>query len=419
MPIKRKPAYLLHKPTGQARVRIDSKDVYLGKFGSKESKDRYDDLVAEWLAKSGDASKYSLTIDDLYLLYVDFSDTYYRGRNGQPTSEVACVKYALRQLVKHHGTTRAREFSPRKFKEVRQAMVDAGRCRTAINRDMHRIKRVFKWAVENEYIPADVHVALSTVAGLKQGRSAARESEPVRPVAEGTVTNTLPFLSPVVQAMVRLQLITGARPGEICTLRPCDVTRGIDGVWVYRPEFHKTAHHGKERRIFIGPEGQAILAPYLERPADSYCFSPAESETLRRSENHSRRTTPVHYGNAPGTNRKPAPKRSASDSYTRTSYARAIVRACELAFGMPDELRTIDRTLPDSETKRLRQLASEWRAKHCWSPNRLRHSRATAIRERFGIEAAQVVLGHSDPRVTEIYAERDFEAAARIMREIG
>ncbi|MBM4004458.1 MAG: hypothetical protein FJ295_14455 [Planctomycetes bacterium] len=211
MPIKRKPAYLLHKPSGQARVRIDGKDVYLGKFGSKESKDRYDDLVAEWIAKSGDGSKYALTIDDLCLLYVDFAETYYRRRDGQPTSEVGCVKYALRQLIKHHGTTRAREFSPRRLREVRQSMINAGRCRTAINRDMHRIKRVFKWAVENEYVPVDVHVALTTVAGLKQGRSAAKESEPVRPVAEGTVTNTLPYLSPVVQAMVRLQLTTGAR----------------------------------------------------------------------------------------------------------------------------------------------------------------------------------------------------------------
>jgi hypothetical protein len=29
------------------------------------------------------------------------------------------------------------------------------------------------------------------------------------------------------------------------------------------------------------------------------------------------------------------------------------------------------------------------------------------------------VLGHGDTRVTEIYAERDFGAAAKIMAEIG
>ena len=54
-----------------------------------------------------------------------------------------------------------------------------------------------------------------------------------------------------------------------------------------------------------------------------------------------------------------------------------------------------------------------------WTPNQLRHSRATEIRSRFGLEAAQTVLGHSEADVTQIYAERDFELAARIMREIG
>jgi len=32
MPAKRKPAYQHHKATGQAKVRIDGKDHYLGEF---------------------------------------------------------------------------------------------------------------------------------------------------------------------------------------------------------------------------------------------------------------------------------------------------------------------------------------------------------------------------------------------------
>lgn len=45
---KKKPAYLFHKPSGQARVRIDRADHYLGPYGSPESRDRYDELIAEW-----------------------------------------------------------------------------------------------------------------------------------------------------------------------------------------------------------------------------------------------------------------------------------------------------------------------------------------------------------------------------------
>jgi hypothetical protein len=40
------PAYLLHKPSGQARVRINGKDHYLGPHGSPESKDRWQNLPA-------------------------------------------------------------------------------------------------------------------------------------------------------------------------------------------------------------------------------------------------------------------------------------------------------------------------------------------------------------------------------------
>lgn len=39
------PSYCLHKPSGQARVRINGKDYYLGKYGSPESHDLYDELI--------------------------------------------------------------------------------------------------------------------------------------------------------------------------------------------------------------------------------------------------------------------------------------------------------------------------------------------------------------------------------------
>ena len=72
MPAKRKPSYTLHKSTGQARVRIDGKDHYLGTFGSHESRERYDELLAEWLTRQ-DLTGATLTLDDLCLLFLDFS----------------------------------------------------------------------------------------------------------------------------------------------------------------------------------------------------------------------------------------------------------------------------------------------------------------------------------------------------------
>jgi len=73
MPAKRKPSYLFHKPTGQARARIDGKDYYLGAYDSAESRERYEALVAQWLLRNGDATQYTLSVDELALLYIEFA----------------------------------------------------------------------------------------------------------------------------------------------------------------------------------------------------------------------------------------------------------------------------------------------------------------------------------------------------------
>ena len=46
--LRKPPAYRLHKPTGQAVVRIDGRDFYLGKHGTDASHEAYRRLIAEW-----------------------------------------------------------------------------------------------------------------------------------------------------------------------------------------------------------------------------------------------------------------------------------------------------------------------------------------------------------------------------------
>jgi site-specific recombinase XerC len=65
------------------------------------------------------------------------------------------------------------------------------------------------------------------------------------------------------------------------------------------------------------------------------------------------------------------------------------------------------------------EALAKWLADHRWTPNQLRHSAATEIRRRFGLEAAQTVLGHSKADVTQVYAERDYALAANVARQIG
>jgi hypothetical protein len=44
---------------------------------------------------------------------------------------------------------------------------------------------------------------------------------------------------------------------------------------------------------------------------------------------------------------------------------------------------------------------------------------ATKTRKQFGLEAAQVLLGHSRADITQVYAERDEALAFRLAAEVG
>lgn len=244
-----------------------------------------------------------------------------------------------------------------------------------------------KWGVSEELVPPSVHQGLATVSGLRKGRTAAPNHKPIMPVSDAHIRAVIGNLTQIVADMVRLQRLTGARPGEITAVRPMDVDQSST-VWVYRPDSHKTEHHERDRVIFLGPKAQTILEKYLRREADAFCFSPRESEELRRAEASKRRKTPLKYGNR-RRSAHPDAKRRPSDRYTTDSYRRAIQRACEKAG--------IEK----------------------WSPNQIRHSTGTEVRRTHGLEAAQTVLGHASADVTQIYAERDMGLAASVALEFG
>jgi hypothetical protein len=48
--INRNPWYCRHRASGQAVVTIDNRDIYLGPYGSKASRNEYDRVIAEWVA---------------------------------------------------------------------------------------------------------------------------------------------------------------------------------------------------------------------------------------------------------------------------------------------------------------------------------------------------------------------------------
>jgi integrase len=389
----RVPKLRLHKPSGRAVVRLNGRDYYLGRFGSPESQAEYDRLIGEWIlagrqtpAKKPGQPAEQMTIGELMVAYLLFADGYYR-KNGEPTGEFDAIRYSLRPLRKLYCDVAAVDFGPLALKNVREQMIAAELCRKEVNKRVQRIVRMFRWGVENEFVPPMVHHALKQVTGLRFGRSNARETAPIGPVDEASVAAIKPYVSRQIWAMIRLQQLTGMRPGEVCQLRGCDIDRSAL-PWTYRPSSHKTQHHGHTRKVYLGPEARLLLTEWGFEQMTGFLFSPQDELTERSAARRKARKTSIQPSQTKR-KRKPKPSRAPGERYNTAAYGHAIARACKRAG-----------------------------VQH-WSPNQLRHSAATHMRQVGGLEATSLALGHKGLAVTEIYAERDEKTVAQLIEQIG
>ncbi len=349
-----------------------------------------------------------ITIAELVARYDAHATAYYRRLDGSLTAEHHNIVLAMRPLLKLYADCPAARFGPRSLKAVRQAMIASGWGRRHINQQIGRIKRMFRWATDSELVAGNTYHALAAVAGLKAGRSEARETEPVLPVPDAIVEATVACMPPMLAAMVRLQRATGMRPGEVCSMRTCDVSAS-GAIWVYRPVAHKMAYTGRNREVYIGPKAQQILKPYLKRQTREPVFTPAEVQAERLEARHAARVTPLSCGNKPGTNRVKRPKRKPGEQYTAATYAKAIAFACDQAFPFEPGGQQDGETAEQYASRTLAERKA-WQKDHRWAPNRLRHSFGTDVRRQYGLEAAQVLLGHARADVTQLYAELSTEA---------
>jgi integrase len=189
--------------------------------------------------------------------------------------------------------------------------------------------------------------------------------------------------------MVEVQRFTGMRPGEVCHLRLSEVNRA-GPVWIWRPAEHKMAWKDKGKVILFGPQAQCVINAFLEGHAvasGDYLFSPGKAREERYGALRAARKSKVPPSQR--NRRKAQGQRMPGRHYTTNGYAHAVQRAAEKA-GVPH-----------------------------WHPNQLRHTFATEVRDAHGLEAAQVLLGHSRADVTQVYAERNLALALKVAAEIG
>lgn len=281
------PAYRLHKGTGQAVVYIDRREHYLGVHGSPESRQKYAEIISHLTGgetgsvhKPTDNPSPVKSVASLCLRFVA------EKLPGYAEAEQNCHRNAMRILADLFGETPAADFGPLRLRAVRNAMVagdphavDAdGKpkprkpwSRGFINKEIKRIKYLFRWGVSWELVPSSVADALGTVESLKPGESEAPESRPRRSVPDAHLQAVRAVLCEKHRDIFDLLLLTGARPGEIVGLTTGEIDRAGE-VWRVELAKHKTAHKGKERKLFFNATAQAILSKYLKADPDSRLF---------------------------------------------------------------------------------------------------------------------------------------------------
>ena len=349
------PTYTLHRPTGQARVRIGGRDFYLGPFGSIESRQRYGELIARSSAglpldsncgnatTNGNDADSGLTVGELLLAFKRHAETYYT-KNGKKTAEVDCFNSAMRAVRELYSLMPARAFGPLHLKACREKYVEGGWTRTFCNKSTNRVRHIWRWGVSNGMVPVDTLQALETVQPLKAGKCAA----PDRAQREAVPADSLEAVRSQLVGMHRdffdLLLATGARPSELLELSMENIDTSGE-IWTVELRHHKTEAHGKKRKLFFGPRSQLILR---RCPATGPLF------LIRRDK-----------------------------------FSAVIKKAC-VAVGITP-----------------------------FVPYQLRHTKATELRDTMSIEAAQATLGHAQPSMTARYSSKMDKLATDAARACG
>lgn len=138
---------------GQAVVTIEGRDHYLGPWRTRASTVEYDRLIGEWLARgrpdTAQGTSDEITVSELMAAYWTFANEHYR-KDGKPTSQIGLLRLAFRPLLRLYGPTLANRFGPLSLNAVRaKPWLSAGVSRAVVNSHVGRVRRMFRWGVEN------------------------------------------------------------------------------------------------------------------------------------------------------------------------------------------------------------------------------------------------------------------------------
>lgn len=354
----RLPALLLHRASGQGRVRIAGRYVYVGKFGTDAARQRYAEVLQQHFSAAAQAAVVQpepataplarlVTVNDLCLRFVTERIPLYLTSEGKPSAERDCFRGVIRLLHQRFGELPVDNFGPLCLRQIRDDMVKKGWSRNFINKQIRRLRYIFRFGISWEIVDPSVAEKLKSVPALGPLESSAPEYPARKSVPDKDQRKVRELLSPAYRDIFDLLRLTGARPGEILRLTVESIQQEGD-VWHADFERHKTSKFGKSRTLFFNRSAQAILLRYMDAAADTGRLFSVE----------------------------------------RSTFSNAVKRACQRA-GVP-----------------------------AFVPHQLRHTVATKLSDDLGTECAQRLLGHATRAMAEHYSRAATKKAKKAVRHL-
>jgi hypothetical protein len=162
-----------------------------------------------------------------------------------------------------------------------------------------------------------------------------------------------------------------------------------------------------------------VVRPFPTTEVAAPLFSPARALAERAAALRGRRKSPVQPSQR--SRRKPSRRRAPGLWYTPHAVAVAVRRACDRADRHARQRREVEQAAASGRepVTVAKKVSDADRLVPRWHAYRLRHSHASAVRSRYGLDAARTALGHAGASITELYAEKDAALAKRVAAEVG
>lgn len=402
--MKRPPKLCHNKKKNFAYIYIGRKQVYLGKWGSDETKAAYTRFLMEW-AKSKTATEARLHPGKISLVEVvcAFIEDF-RARPSKSLSDLNTYIFLGKRICSLFPDYAADDFRIRDLETLRDSFQKEGYyrggrrheyTRTYLNKLMNRTKSIFSWGISKEMVSAETYARLKFLVPLRRGQTSAPEPEKKHTVSDSDFNAVLNYLIPTYRDIAVILRYTGMRPSELANMRICDIEMTGD-LWIYRPSEHKTAYRGNTRSIVIGEKAQNALKRHLEnRGEEEYVFTPARvMEEFWTEKRFQRKSKVTPSQTERGNQRKEKRTVGYSEKLNTCLIGKAVKRACKLAL-------------------------TDGKIETPWTPYELRHTAITEARIHFGAEAAQHFAGHSTIHTQEVYDHSAVLSASRVVEKLG